>query len=80
MSIAKARMVLSVKNSEGLTERKSPLEKAKAKPGSMRLAINAKCFDCVGCGHDTGWRDRVRDCFDTGCPLYNFRPFKRNDK
>lgn len=29
-----------------------PIEKAKANPTSLRMAINAKCWDCVGAGCD----------------------------
>lgn len=59
-------------------ERLDPLEKSRRKPESLRLAITAKCFDCVG-GHsaDSGFRRAVRECPSTGCPLYAVRPWQR---
>jgi hypothetical protein len=36
--------------------RLDPIERARANPASRSLAIKAKCFDCVGCGADPGWR------------------------
>lgn len=53
-----------------------PIEKLEAKPTSKKLAIAAKCYDCVGQNFDPGWKDRVRNCRDKKCPLYNFRPYK----
>lgn len=43
---------------------------------SMRVAINAKCKDCIydsksGLGT---WREQVGQCPCTGCPLYPVRP------
>ena len=38
---------------------------------SKAFAIKAFCSECTG--YD---RAAVRDCSDTGCPLYNHRPFK----
>jgi len=59
-------------------ERLDPLEKARANPASLRLAVNAKCFDCVGRGEDPNWRGEVRNCQLTECGLYPVRPFRGN--
>lgn len=63
--------------SEGIIEkspRKSPLEKALEQPTSLRLAINAKCYDCGYDHEDVGsWRDQIRYCPSTDCPLYPVR-------
>ena len=32
----------------GTIQRLTPLEKVKAKPKSLRLAVNAKCYECEG--------------------------------
>ena len=48
-----------------------PIEKSKANPKSLRLAINAKCFDCC-CGQKT----EVRQCTVESCSLWKLRPWK----
>ena len=52
----------------------NPIEKAKQNPKSMRLAINAFCYECMGFAKS--WRTDVRDCTAPNCPLYGFRPYK----
>lgn len=42
--------------------RQNPLDKARAKPGSIRLAVNAKCYDCQGRDADPGVTERIRTC------------------
>jgi hypothetical protein len=55
--------------------RLDPIERARANPASRSLAIKAKCFDCVGCGADPGWRWQVGNCTAV-CPLTPFRPYQ----
>jgi hydroxyethylthiazole kinase-like sugar kinase family protein len=50
-----------------------PIEKAAANPKSLRMAINAMCYDCV-CGN----RAEVSRCEVKTCPLYQVRPWQRN--
>jgi hypothetical protein len=58
----------------------TPAEKAAANPTSRSLAINAKCFDCVGGEHaDGGYRRCIRECPSTRCALYQLRPYQRDD-
>lgn len=57
--------------------RLDPIEKAKKKPKSLRLAVSAKCWDCVGGASDPGPRARIRDCTVTKCPLHNVRPYQK---
>lgn len=52
----------------------SPIEKARANPKSLRLAINGKCFDCCGFS-----KPAVRDCHITSCTLHPVRPWQRQD-
>jgi hypothetical protein len=45
---------------------------------SLRQAVNAMCFYCMGCTADRyepGTRDEIRRCTATSCPLYRFRPY-----
>lgn len=58
--------------------RRTLTEKAAANPRSLRLAISAKCFTCVGEDQDPGFRDRIRTCSVTRCPLHGLRPYQRN--
>jgi len=50
----------------------NPIEKAKANPKSLRLAINAKCYDCTCYS-----RAEVTNCEITGCSLWAIRPWQR---
>lgn len=54
---------------------KDPIQKAKENPRSLRLAINAKCFDCC-CEQ----RAEVTHCTAVGCPLYLLRPWQLKNK
>ena len=46
-------------------------ERAVSGKASPRQAIKAQCLECVQ--YD---RTEVTNCSDTGCPLYQYRPFK----
>jgi hypothetical protein len=46
---------------------------------SMRAAINAMCAHCMGCNAEhmeSGYKDDIKNCTSTGCPLHPFRPYK----
>ena len=53
------------------SERKSPIEKHLAKPTSLRLAVNAKCWDC-----SNEQMAEIRHCTVMTCPLWHVRPYK----
>lgn len=53
-----------------------PIAKAKANPQSLRLAINGKCWDCIGAGADPNPRRLIRDCEVTDCALWPVRPYQ----
>jgi|GEM_PF-2434240 len=55
---------------------KSPIEKAGANPNSLRLAVNAMCFQCEGCDADPCVQWRIGNCNITDCPLYSVRPYR----
>ena len=52
----------------------NPTEKARQNPQSMRLAINAFCYECMGFAKS--WRNYVKECPSKNCPLFGFRPYK----
>lgn len=56
--------------------RLDPLEKARRNPTSLRLAINAKCFDCEGGDADPNVQARIGTCTITTCPLHPVRPYQ----
>lgn len=75
--LTKAREIAKIKRENGeKVERKNPLEKAALRPDSLRLAINAKCYDCIGQDGDPNWRESIRECLCTDCPLYPVRPYQ----
>jgi hypothetical protein len=52
--------------------------------GSRALAIKAMCASCMGCyiptedgdnGIEPGFRECIRKCSATHCPLHAFRPY-----
>lgn len=53
-----------------------PIAAAKAKPTSLRLAIRAHCYQCVGTDVDPGYKARVRDCGILSCSLHPHRPWQ----
>ncbi len=53
-------------------EQLDPMEKAKRHPTSLRMAINAKCYDCCGFS-----RKEVTLCEMMDCPLWQLRPWQR---
>jgi len=56
---------------------KNPMEKALDHPESLRKAITAMCFDCIGAGHDPDFRGSIRDCGCSNCPLFHVRPYQK---
>lgn len=55
----------------------NPVEAAKAAPGSVKKAVKAYCWTCVGAGADTGAKFRVRDCtLGEKCALWPHRPWQ----
>ena len=55
-----------------------PIEKAKRKPTSLRLAINAKCWECQGGNLDPHPRWRIGNCEVVDCSLYPNRPYQKS--
>ena len=70
-----------LKKYEGIKKKpeNNPIVKWMANPTNRKLAINAKCAECVGCeAHhiEHGFRETIRNCTAIKCPLYHVRPFK----
>lgn len=79
--LEKAQEILRLRREAGIkTEIKNPLEKAILRPDSLRLAINAKCYDCIGQDADPDWRGSIRNCVCKDCPLYPVRPYQPKEQ
>lgn len=74
--LRKAREKLEIMRENGQACRRNPILKAREKPDSLRLAVNAKCFDCQGLDYDPGVRWRIGNCECPHCPLWSVRPYK----
>lgn len=78
--IEAAQAAMRARREAGETvERLDPLEKARRNPNSLRMAVNAKCWDCVGGDADVGVRKRIGECSVARCPLHPVRPYQRGD-
>jgi hypothetical protein len=60
-------------------ERKDPIQKLATNPKSLRLSVNAKCYDCEGGDADPGVRARIGGCKVTTCGLWAVRPYQKGD-
>lgn len=56
--------------------RSTPLDVLERHPRSLRAAINAKCWECVGGDADPNPHRRVRRCACPECPLWAVRPWQ----
>ena len=78
MTMEAARRALAARVTDGITvRRRSPSEKAAERPRSLRLAVTAKCWDCVGAGADPNPRRAIRECPCAKCALYRVRPYQQ---
>lgn len=71
-----ARRAIAERGPTKAAERLNPIEKAKRNPKSLRLAINAKCFDCEGQDADPRVQWRIGNCVIPDCPLWPVRPYQ----
>jgi hypothetical protein len=55
---------------------RNPAEQAQANPNSLKAAIRAFCWTCVGADADPGAKFRVRDCTVASCSLHPHRPWQ----
>lgn len=59
----------------------SPMEKHRLRPTNRKLAIEAKCFDCIYDPTDGGlgtWRRQIAACQIKTCPLWHVRAKSAN--
>lgn len=60
--------------SQGLAANKTPMEKVADNPTSLRICVNAKCYDCNG---RENYVNRTRYCQIFDCPLWTVRPYSK---
>ena len=78
-ALDKARARKAELQSAGELVRLSPLDRAKADPLSLRKAITAFCYRCMGGDGEPGVRDHVRNCTAPSCPLFKVRPWQDSE-
>ncbi len=56
------------------------IRRSQQNPKSLKLAIRAMCFHCMGGTEkempDSGWRQAISECTSFKCPLHTYRPTK----
>ena len=60
----------------------NPILKFQENPNSRRFAINAMCAQCMGCtvsSLEGGFRNMIKNCTSTTCPLHSFRPYQTEE-
>jgi len=76
-ALVRARRRQAELRATGQLERLDPLQRAATNPRSLRLAINAKCFDCEGGNADPSVQRRIGACEIRACPLWTVRPYQQ---
>lgn len=76
--LAAARERLAeIKKSGQKLEVLDPISKSLKNPRSLRFAINAMCYQCMGGPNpDPGWKNLVRTCTAPSCALHPHRPYR----
>jgi len=64
----------------GKLVRLSPYQKAQNNPKSLRKAVTAFCYECMGGDGEQGARGHVRNCTAYKCPLYKVRPWQESEQ
>lgn len=58
------------------TTNRNPLQVYQDQP-TRSNAIKARCYQCVGEGQDSGWREAIRQCSVDSCALHDYRPYQK---
>ncbi len=57
--------------------RRNPTQRSQDNPSSLRKAINALCYECVGADSDSNWMARIKFCQILNCSLHKVRPYSK---
>lgn len=67
-------------NPDAEIERKTPWDRIRENPKSMRYRVNGFCYNCVGWEVDgerpPGIIENIRGCTALKCPLWDIRPYR----
>lgn len=63
-----------LKNGEVKKINTTPIDKLAKNPTSLRLAVNAMCFTCMGSTKEA--KDDIKNCTAPKCALFNVRPYQ----
>lgn len=73
--LTKARAKQKLRREAGeVTVRRNPREVWESDKKSMRKAINANCYDCIG---EENYTRRIRYCDIFKCPFWFLRPYSK---
>ena len=77
-ALEKAREATRLLREQGIsTVRLSPKQKSLLNPKSLRFAVTAHCWECMGGSKGENTRQQVADCTLEGkCMLWPFRPWQ----
>lgn len=77
-ALDKAREASRLMREQGIsTVRLSPKQKSLLNPKSLRFAVTAHCWECMGGSQGENTRQMVADCTLEGkCMLWTFRPWQ----
>lgn len=73
--LTKARAVTAELRAAGWKPATNPQEKHERRP-TMKNAIGAKCYDCMGGADTVNVREEIRCCTSLACALWRFRPYQ----
>lgn len=54
----------------------NPVERAKAHPANLRMAIAAFCWQCMGGEGGVNHREEIQNCTAPHCALHSHRPYQ----
>jgi hypothetical protein len=80
-NLDKAREARVARIAAGLGANRTAIQKAMENPKSLRMSINAKCYECQGgtvdSPPDPGWQWGIGNCTVKLCSLLSVRPYQK---
>ena len=61
------------------SKNRTPVEKLEANPNSLRLSVNAQCWQCQGEDADPCVQWRIGNCEIPKCAIYAVRPYQQKE-
>jgi hypothetical protein len=71
----KSKLATQLRIDAGLSAHRTPMEKHEEDRTSRKKAIDAYCYECMGCDLDPGNKWKIGNCKSPDvCPLWHVRP------